>query len=178
MAQAARRVIAELRDGPAADGTVGVEEPNTHLVIERIFELRPALRYIHFTRHPLDLALVDNQSQLQNWGPILLNRDVEANPRASLAYVRAVHERTIQFLRRHSERTLTVDFDALCTDPHQHCARIAEFLSVGISDRIRADFGGLVDEGRARRGRYKTADLGQFNPQEIAYFRELGYDVD
>jgi hypothetical protein len=159
-------------------GPWGWKEPNTHIVIERIFELRPALRYIHFTRHLLDMAFSDNQNQLQTWGPILANRDVAIAPREALAYLCAVHRRATAFMRRYPERTLEVDFDMLCGDPEEHCGRIATFLGAELSNRPRTDFDGLVDLRRPARGRYKAATLAQFNPQDLAYVRELGYDLD
>jgi hypothetical protein len=52
----------------------GWKEPNTHVVIDRIFGIVPELRYIHVVRHPLDMTVSSNQAQLYNWGPIFLNQ--------------------------------------------------------------------------------------------------------
>jgi hypothetical protein len=162
------------RDGQAW----GWKEPNTHIVIERILESRPELRYIHFTRHPLDMAFSDNQMQLETWGPILLDRDARMRPRASLAYWCTAHRRISGVMRRYSERTLTVDFDAFCAAPERHCARIAEFLEAPVADEVRAGFGTIVNRDRPIRGRFRKADLAQFDPEDLAYVRDLGYAVE
>jgi hypothetical protein len=97
-------------------------------------------------------------------------------PRDSLTYWCAAHRRIMRFMGCYPDRTLAVDFDALCAHPVQHCARIAVFLGVRASDSVCADFVALVDGGRPGRSRFRTADLAQFDPEDIAYVRDLGYD--
>jgi hypothetical protein len=172
----AQSLLTETRAGHGA-AAWGWKEPNTHIVVERMFKLLPDLRYIHFSRHPLDMAFSDNQSQLENWGPILLNRDIEIRPRDSLAYWCAAERRIARFMRRYPDRTLAVDFDKLCSDPAGYCARIADFIGVQAPDRVHSEFTALVDSGRPGRGRFKSADLKQFDPEDIAYVHGLGYDL-
>jgi Sulfotransferase family len=107
------------------DQAWGWKEPNTHIAIERMFCIDPNIRYLQFVRHPIDMALSSNQSQLQNWGPIMLNRDVEIGPRLSLTYWCAVHRRVLALADRWPQRLMPVDFEALCREPQMACAQIA-----------------------------------------------------
>jgi hypothetical protein len=155
----------------------GWKEPNTHIIIDRLLEPCPDLRYIHFIRHPLDMALSSNQNQLQNWGPVLLNRDIANEPRQSLAYWCAAHRRINVVMQCWPERTMMVDFDELCADPQKQGTRVAGFLNAAIPDRFDAKFVGFIDRNRSSSGRFKTADLTQFDADDMRYVRELGYAV-
>lgn len=155
----------------------GWKEPNTHIVIDRIFQYEPELRYIHFVRHPLDMALSGNQNQLENWGPVMLSREVAIEPRHSLAYWCAAHRRVLSFFARWPARVLMVDFDALCANPGPQCARISNFLGAELSDEVRSSFCELVDKGRPVSSRFATADLGQFDPIDLSCVAEWGYAV-
>jgi hypothetical protein len=153
----------------------GWKEPNSHIIIDHLFERRADLHYIHFTRHPIDMALSANQNQLQNWGPIILNRDVANEPRESLAYWCAAHRRVSGIMQRYAERTMVVDYDRLCIDPTKEGVRVARFLDVSLSDEDRARFCDLIDPDRQSSGRFRTTDLAQFMPDDIDYVRKLGY---
>ncbi len=153
----------------------GWKEPNTHIIIEHLIEILPDLRYIHFTRHPIDMSLSANQNQLRNWGPIILNRDVVVEPRDSLSYWCAAHRRMDALMRRWPQHMIVVDFDALCADPESQCARIASFLGVGAPSDVSEKLGDLIDRRRAFRGRLRRPDLTQYLADDIIYVRELGY---
>ena len=45
------------------------------------------------------------------------------------------------------------------------------------TDDFHAKLGALIDLGRPSSGRFKTADLTQFVPDDISYIGELGYVV-
>jgi hypothetical protein len=155
----------------------GWKEPNTHIIIDHLLEIHPDLRYIHFIRHPLDMAFSANQNQLENWGPIFLNRDVANEPRQSLAYWCAAHRRMTAVMRRWPERIMTIDFDALCADPKNQGARVARFLNVEFSEESGIKLAKFIDHKRPLSGRFKAADLTQFGPNDMSYVRELGYAV-
>jgi hypothetical protein len=155
----------------------GWKEPNTHIVIDQFLELHLMLRYIHFVRHPIDMALSTNQNQLESWGPVLLNRDVVKEPRQSLAYWCGAHRRVNEVMQRWPERTLVVDFDDLCADPETQGMRVARFLGAAIPDRFGANLRDLINYSRPSSGRCKTADLTQFSLDDLSYVRDLGYVV-
>jgi hypothetical protein len=152
------------------------KEPNTHIVIDRIFAFHPDLRYIHVVRNPIFMSLSNNQNQLQNWGPIFLNRDVAIEPRLSLSYWCAVHRRVIEFVRSWPERTMMIEFDALCAMPDLHCAKISKFLGRELRDDVVADFRKFVRRPEATR-RVNRTELAQYDPTDLAYVAELGYPL-
>ncbi len=152
------------------------KEPNTHIVIDRMFACHPGLRYIHVVRHPLDMAVSDNQNQLQNWGPIFLDRDIAIGPRLSLAYWCLAHRRMVHFMRSWPERTLMIDFDALCIAPDAHCANIATLLGTALPDNVLAEFRQFIHRPESA-GRFRRSDLGQYDPGDLAYVAELGYPL-
>jgi hypothetical protein len=152
----------------------GWKEPNTHVVIDRIFSAHADLRYIHVVRHPLDMAISQPQNQLEFWGPVFLDRDVAVEPRQSLSYWCAVHRRALDFLRSWPERTLMIEFDALCAAPDEHAAKIAEFLGAAPSDKLLADFRAFVRPPPSA-GRFRGGDLGVYDPADLAYVAQLGY---
>jgi hypothetical protein len=164
------------RTSKRADQTWCWKEPNTHIVIERIFALQPELRYIHVVRHPVDMAVSGNQRQLQTWGPILFERDVTIEPRMSLSFWCEAHRRIAGFMRRSPERTMMIDFDALCMSPDAHCAQMAEFLGVNLTDDALLRFRGFVRRPESV-GRFKNVDLRQFDPADLAYVTEVGYPL-
>jgi hypothetical protein len=155
----------------------GWKEPNTHIVIDRILGILPELRYIHIVRHPLDMAVSNNQNQLQNWGPIFLNHDVTIEPRLSLSYWCAAHRRVVDFMRCWSERTMMIDFDSLCAKPDPYCALIGKFLGANVSDEALSHFRNyLVHPGSSGRFSGKV-DLKQFDPADLTYVAEIGYPM-
>lgn len=152
------------------------KEPNTHIVIDRLFAFRPDLRYIHVMRNPIAMSVSNNQQQLQNWGPIFLNRDVAIEPRLSLSYWCAVHRRVMELVRSWPEQTMMIEFDALCAMPDLHCAKIAKFLGTELRDEVAADFRKFVRRPEATR-HVSSTELAQYDPTDLAYVAELGYPL-
>jgi Sulfotransferase family len=153
------------------------KEPNTHVVVDRIFGLVPELRYIHIVRHPLDMAVSGNQAQLYNWGPIFLSQDVTIEPRSSLSYWCAAHRRVVDFMRTWPERTMMIDFDALCAKPEPYCALIGKLLGTSLPDEAVERFRDYLHRpGSSGRFRSKV-DPKQFDPADLAYVAEIGYPL-
>jgi hypothetical protein len=163
---------------PVTESTAwGWKEPNTHVVIERLFAVHPRLRYVHFVRHPLDMAASNNNNQLQLWGPVFLNRDVTIDAHDALAYWCAAHRRVTAFMERWPDRTRLVDFDALCDEPARHHDEIAAFLACGPDSGSAVRFGTFIDRSRSS-GRFKRFGTRHFDPADLEYVAGLGYDVD
>jgi hypothetical protein len=172
----ARSLVSGHAPSPAG-GRWGWKEPNTHVVIDRLFRYDPQLRYIHFQRNPLDMAFSANQNQLHNWGYAFLGRPIDVGPSASLSYWCAIHRRTSAFAKRFPTRVLIVDFDALCAAPSRYASAIADFVGVELDDGVTDDFVALVQPGRAAMGRYRSQDLAQFERDDLAYVSSLGYST-
>ena len=155
----------------------GWKEPNTHIVIERMFGVDPDLQYLHFVRHPIDMALGSNQNQLQNWGPIILNRDIEIEPRLSLTYWCAAHRRILALAAQWPQSIKLVDYDALCDAPQEACAQVAAFLNVDLPQRVGDDFCARVSRGHPKGRRFAEIDPALFDARDMDYVRQLGYEI-
>jgi hypothetical protein len=152
----------------------GWKEPNTHVVIDKLLDQCPTLRYLHVTRHPLDMAFSANQDQLLLWGPLYLERDITLTPRASLSYWCAAHRRVLQLAASWPDRIRLVSFDALCEAPQRHCLELAQSLGARPGDDALAQIGKLV-QAPPSSGRFARQDLTQFDPADLAYVRQIGY---
>ena len=152
----------------------GWKAPNTHIVIDRLLELDPRLRYVHVTRNGLDMAFSENQNQLQLWGPVLLNRDIALTPRDSLAYWCAAHRRMRAIARRHPERVMFLDFDRLCREPAAVCGALCRFLGHQPPEAVISRFAATV-ETPASRGRFRRQPDAAFDPGDVGFVARWGY---
>jgi Sulfotransferase family len=153
------------------------KEPNSHIVIDRIFRLDPRLKYIHVVRHPVAMATSSNQSQLANWGPIIFDTDVAGiTPRASLSFWCAAHRRITDFIERWPTRTMVADHDALCGDPNTHCSLIADFVGAELNDDIISAFNTFVRRSDDPK-RSNNGDLSIFDSRDLAYVESIGYSL-
>lgn len=152
------------------------KEPNTHIVLERLFAVRPDLRYVHVMRNGLDMAVSANQNQLRLWGPRVLGDAYDDGPRGSLAFWRWAHQRIFRLAREFPGRILVFDYDAMCEAPAESLPQLLEFLGVpagaGTVDALRA----LV-RSPGSRGRFRAIPPATFDPGDVAFVRSLGYPV-
>lgn len=164
-------------EGARAAGGWGWKEPNTHIVIDRLLETFPTLKYIHVIRNGLDMAYSSNQNQLQLWGPLFLGEDAVNTPRNSLRFWRIANQRVIDFFAVLPGRFLLLNFDRLCRDPGSEIARLLNFAG---KDPEPSSIRQLVGLLRAPQsiGRFKREGLGEFDPADVEYVRHLGFDTD
>lgn len=167
-----------LLTGPAAPnpGPWGWKEPNTHLVIDRLAKRLPGLRYIHVVRNGLDMAHSANQNQLRFWGEVFLGPGMEVSPRASLKYWHRVHRRVLDLCAPLGDRFLLLNYDQLCMDPGAGLRKLGEFLRLPLAPERLA---GLVPlaQAPASRGRFKRHGLDCFDPDDVAFVAQLGFDT-
>lgn len=155
-------------------GRWGWKEPNTHVVIERIWRRLPDLRYIHVVRHGLDMAYGRNQNQLRLWGGHFLGRSpAEDGPADSLAYWCRVQQRMEALLARNPHRIHWLDYDRLCVDPAPVLEDLARFLSTDAGKLVAPPAG--IHRRPARHSGWATDDLAA---ADIEYVRSLGYAID
>ena len=154
----------------------GWKEPNTHVVIDRILPLRPELKYIHVVRHPLEMAVSKNQNQLENWGPIFLDREIVIGPKDSLRYWCMAHRRMLEIRGSWPDRIMLVQVEQLCADPRSYGQKIANFLGTSLDDAVIARFFGFLNRA-ASFGRYQAVDVRQFDAADLHYVADLGYDL-
>ncbi|WP_321341960.1 sulfotransferase [Breoghania sp.] len=153
----------------------GWKEPNSHLVIDRLLNLRRDLVYVHVTRHALDMAYSGNMHQLAMWGSTLLQRDVEIGPRDALSYWCVVQRRMGQFEVRFAPRILVVRYEDMILDTEATCARIADFLAINdwklAAERLRASIVPPLPSRCIRK-----IDPSVFLEEDLSFVRALGYD--
>jgi hypothetical protein len=155
----------------------GWKEPNTHIVIDRLYPLVPELKYIHVVRNGLDMAYSGNQRQARLWGGhFLAGAGALSEPSYSLKYWCAVHRRVLRIgsVLGGNGRFLFLNFDRLCTSPGAALRELLAFLEIDPgrtpTERLRAMI--RVPESM---GRHKHHGLEGFDPADVEYVRELGF---
>jgi sulfotransferase family protein len=152
---------------PAA-GRWGWKLPTVHVIMDRFMEIDPAIKYIHMSRSGLDMAYSKNQNQLETWGPILLNRNVEIGPRDSLSYWCAVHRRMAEIAMSYPARILQVSFEKLCADPENTIRDVLSFCCINISDEEVRIFAKKII-APASIGRHEQHDLTGLRAEDVKY---------
>lgn len=156
---------------PPVDGPWGWKEPNTHVVIERLWRRLPDLRYVHVVRNGLDMAYSSNQNQLRLWGNRVLGADGAVTPARSLAYWCHVHRRMRGLLGANAARMYWLDYDALCLDPDSELPKLCAFLGhpagngTSCRDQIHPP----------RPSRRPDDPAATFAPDDLAFVHSLGY---
>jgi len=149
----------------------GFKEPNSHIVIERLFEYMPQLHYIYLYRDGRDMAYSSNQNQLNLWGAIFANnKEFKPNVKNSLKYWLKVHTRVKQLCSRYSKRILMVDFDKLCLDPSSQLTKIATFMQKDKDELL--SYRKLI-KAPPSIGRYKQHPLSNFDPDDLKKIEKI-----
>lgn len=157
---------------PAHGHRWGWKEPNTHIVIERLWRRLPDLRYVHVVRHGVDMAFSENQNQLALWGPRVLGSDEEPSPPRSLRYWCKVHHRLQVLLAANPRRMYWLDYDEFCLDPEEGFENLRRFLALPATSV--PDLSGVRKPGEPR---HASQDLSGFAPVDLAYVSSLGYQI-
>ncbi len=156
----------------------GWKEPNSHILMPALNRCFPQMKYVYVVRNGLDMAFSENQNQLKYlWGDILLEGDCSPTPANALRYWVAAHKRMQGFAKRMDGRLHFLNFDRLCADPEAELESLREFAAIQVS---KSDLAQIANTVRAPEtaGRFRKQDLGQFNPADIDFVREMGFEVD
>lgn len=156
---------------PMRPGRWGWKEPNTHVIIDRLWQHMPTLRYVHVVRHGLDMAYSRNQNQVLFWEGVAAGTKV--TPPQSFAYWCKVHRRMQQLLAANADRMFWLDYDALCRDPDRVLPGLCDFLGVQVPTGFR-----IEDMVKPQPHRYQPQQLDQFAPDDLAFVRSLGYAIE
>jgi hypothetical protein len=108
----------------------GWKEPNTHVIIERLLQLAPGLKYVHVVRDPFYMASSKNRNQLINWGQVFLDRDLSGSLRDALAFWAAIHKRLEALDESYPGRILFFSHDRFMADPEPEAKRLLDFLQL------------------------------------------------
>lgn len=172
-AREARLLVAS---GAAPGQPWGWKEPNTHLVIDRLGQVIPDLRYIHVVRNGLDMAYSGNQNQLDFWGPRVLGDAMPPSPGRSLHYWCWVHRRVQRLGQAMGRNFLWLNYDRFCASPAEGMRLLLDFLGLSVSEAATMALTKLVVPP-ASIGRFKAQGLGEFAAGDLAYVRQLGFDT-
>lgn len=156
--------------------TWGWKEPNSHIFLDRLVTQFPGMKYIHVVRNGLDMAHSRNDNQLKLWGASLLGESCDVSPRNLLKYWCAVQRRAERHRELLQDRFLMLNFDDFCMNPNHGIRRLTAFLGF---DRAQTTLEKLRVHIRPPRsiGRFKEHGCDLFNPEDVAYVRELGFDT-
>ncbi|MCD6258006.1 MAG: sulfotransferase [Helicobacteraceae bacterium] len=149
----------------------GFKEPNSHIVIERLFEYIPELKFIYVYRDGRDMAYSSNQNQLTLWGPIFANsKEFEPNVKNSLKYWVGAHTRMMQLSGSYADKILMLDFDKLCLDPESQLSKIATFMNK--DKEVLLKHRELI-KAPSSIGRHKQYSLNDFDPDDLEKIEEI-----
>jgi hypothetical protein len=155
----------------------GWKEPNTHIVLERLAEHIPEIRYIHVMRNGLDMAYSANQNQTKFWGPSLTGLPFKNGPAYSLHYWRRAHERVFAIGRDLGSKFLVINFDEFCRNPSKGLGEVAEFVGIEVSKELVESIGLQVrtPESSGRHLRYRLSGLAR---DDIAFVARCGFPIN
>ena len=156
----------------------GWKEPNSHILLPMLDRSFPEMKFVYVMRNGLDMAFSDNQNQLKHfWGELMLEGDTSATPQNLLRYWIAAHKRMQGFRQRLGHRLHFLSFDRLCQDPEGELEALREFAGIQFSKKELAALAGNVSPPRTM-GRFRNKDLSIFDPADIEFVRQLGFDVE
>lgn len=155
----------------------GWKEPNSHIVIQRLRKSLPNMKYVHVIRNGLDMAFSDNQNQLILWGSQFINGEHEISPKNSLKFWCIVHKKLLKFSQSMQRDFYLLNFDEFCHNPAIGLVKLGQFLQIEISSKETEKLIKLV-RPPISRGRYKSHDLSIFDPNDIAYVKQLGFETE
>lgn len=148
----------------------GWKEPNTHIIIEKLFSRMEDLKFIYVYRNGLDMAYSENQNQLKLWGSIFFNEyNIDINPKNSLRYWCITHKRMLELKNRFASKVFMLDFDKLCLSPEETLQELALFLEY---KKNILEFTQLI-KVPSSIGRYKQFPLSQFDKKDLEFISEI-----
>jgi hypothetical protein len=154
----------------------GWKEPNAHIVLDRLKEYFQDMKYIHVARNGLDMAHSHNQNQLKLWGRYFIGEDFSISPHYSLKYWCIVHRRVLEIGQSMGTNFLFLNYDHFCSNPEDGISELSGFLELDTAQVSVASLLRLVNPP-ASVGRYRQQGTGIFDAEDVAYVKELGFDV-
>jgi len=163
--------IENLQNKKPIDIRWGWKEPNTHIIIDKILEHTPDLKFIYVYRNGLDMAFSSNQNQLQFWGEIFLNEfNLQITPKNSLTYWCNVHRRMIQLKNSFPHNIFMLDLDNFYLNEINNLKKLFSFLEIS-PDKTKK-FQNIITKPTSL-GRYKQYSLDQFDPEDLSYLQSI-----
>ena len=156
----------------------GWKEPNAHIPLPFLLAALPNMKYIHVTRHGLDMAYSSNQTQLRVWGAQLLGRAVDAgSTEDSFAYWCATHERVLTLQERANQQTLILPFEGLFTDADSTLDNLRSFLELPNTLVTARETLSALNAPQTI-GRYRELQRVNVSEDNSLLLHRLGYDIE
>lgn len=158
----------------------GWKEPNTHVVLNRLWRHIPDLRYVHVRRHGLDMAFSGNQNQARFWGEAFTNIPPpnSITPEYSLNYWCAaeqrIHELVMQAGKQHQFHV--VNFDRLCLTPEKELNGLLNFLGTAPDTTTLQTLAQRVQAPTSLH-RYQSHCLSIFPQEQLDFVQSLGFSI-
>lgn len=156
---------------------LGWKEPNTHIVLDRLYQSIPNFKYIHVIRNGLDMAFSNNKRQALLWGQWLLGFTMsDPDPAYLLKYWCAVHKRIMDIASQlsRSNTFYLLDYDRLIETPMPVLDELFDFLQVHPTPNHISNLSRLILTTDSS-GRFRLNDLSVFDSNDIDYVAELGF---
>jgi hypothetical protein len=155
----------------------GWKEPNSHIVLDRLLARFENMKYIHVVRNGLDMAHSGNQNQLKLWGARFIGQNIPVTPHYSLKYWCIVHRRILELGKSMGANFLFLNYDKFCLDPENEIPRLLAFLEL---DGMNINNARLLDLIRRPDsiGRFRQHGTEIFNEEDVAFVKELGFDIN
>lgn len=156
------------------------KEPNTHVVLERLWKALPNFKYVHVRRHGLDMAFSGNQNQPQFWGEYLLGEPCPASvdPVYSLRYWCVAEQRVLRIVEHmgKSAQFHVLNFDRLCQTPETEFLALLNFLECNNHPEILQTLARLVAPPSSI-GRYRKQDISVFPVDDLDFVASMGFTI-
>jgi len=164
-----------LREHESLNVPWGWKEPNTHIFLPQLLNCYPTLRYVHVIRHGCDMALSENQNQLETWGDHFVSNSIK-DPRNSLKYWVKANQRILKLSKIHKDSILFVRFEDICSTPESSMGSIMEFVGREISSQQADEFVSGIHPPHSI-GRYLEFDLNGFDREDLNALQLFGYSA-
>jgi len=151
----------------------GWKEPNTHIVIEKLLDEEPRLKFIYVYRNGLDMAHSTNQNQLKLWGPIFLNSyELELSPRNSLKYWVLIHKKMLLLQSQYPNRVLFLEFESFCNNKREKLQELADFYGVTATSETIESLESTIALPSSV-GRYNSFSFDIYDRDDLEYIKKI-----
>jgi len=153
----------------------GWKEPNTHIVLKRLLQLHPGLKYIHVMRNGLDMAYSNNQNQPRFWHGHLNQHRRTVSPEESLHFWCRTHEKILEMSKTFPDAIKLVRLEDICSNPDTEIAEMAAHSGLSPSPTEIGRLTKLVKRPESI-GRFRNHSLSGFAQDDLRFVRQMGYD--
>ena len=155
----------------------GWKEPNSHIIIDRLKQTIPNMKYIHVMRNGLDMAHSSNQNQLKLWGEYFMGPNYRISPFHSLRYWCIVHRRILKIGASMEKDFFLLNFDNFTTHPKRGTEELLQFLEIDATEAKINKLSKLIELPNSI-GRFRQYGIEIFDEGDVAYVNQLGFSIE